>query len=88
MHLFSTTCSLNKHARFKISNFPGEGSGIDLCTGNDITCTNIHAFKNVEKIQFRSNLLNWYNENKRDLPWRKLVCTLKLGQKNIYVCTL
>jgi A/G-specific adenine glycosylase len=27
--------------------------------------------KHIDHVQFQSDLLNWYNENKRDLPWRR-----------------
>lgn len=30
-----------------------------------------HNFDEAEKIHIRQELLNWYDENKRDLPWRK-----------------
>ena len=33
-----------------------------------------HSFPDMEELeQFRSNLLSWYDAQKRDLPWRTLV---------------
>jgi adenine-specific DNA glycosylase len=31
-----------------------------------------HIFQLEEIKGVRTNLLNWYDQNKRDLPWRKL----------------
>ncbi|MCR6097216.1 A/G-specific adenine glycosylase [Salipaludibacillus agaradhaerens] len=30
-----------------------------------------YSVKHIDNVQFQSDLLNWYDENKRDLPWRK-----------------
>ena len=33
-----------------------------------------HSFSDIEELkQFRSNLLGWYDVQKRELPWRTLV---------------
>lgn len=37
-----------------------------LCTHND----SYHQFKDNEIQSIRGQLLQWYDENKRDLPWR------------------
>ena len=38
----------------------------------------VHHFQADEEVEaVRSRLLGWYDENKRDLPWRRQVmCTL------------
>ena len=39
----------------------------------------VHHFQADEEVEaVRSRLLGWYDENKRDLPWRRqvLMCTL------------
>ena len=34
-----------------------------------------HSLSDIEDLQqFRSNLLGWYDVQKRELPWRTLVC--------------
>ncbi|XP_060085975.1 adenine DNA glycosylase-like [Ylistrum balloti] len=41
----------------------------------------IHDFSEVEKNQFRSSLLAWYDEKKRDLPWRKQALNPDINQR-------
>ena len=36
-----------------------------------------HSFLDIEELTVvRSNLLAWYDDQKRELPWRTLVCVL------------
>lgn len=38
------------------------------------TLCDYHSFSDIEELtQFRSNLLGWYDIQKRELPWRTLV---------------
>ncbi|XP_021366074.1 adenine DNA glycosylase-like isoform X2 [Mizuhopecten yessoensis] len=41
----------------------------------------IHNFSEAEKVKFRSLLLEWYDEKKRDLPWRKQALNPDINQR-------
>ncbi|XP_069126065.1 adenine DNA glycosylase-like isoform X2 [Argopecten irradians] len=45
------------------------------------TTPSIHDFSEAEKNQFRSLLLKWYDEKKRDLPWRKQALNPDINQR-------
>ena len=35
-------------------------------------------------VTFSNKLINWYNHNKRDLPWRKTKDPYKIGSLKLY----
>ncbi|XP_033736619.1 adenine DNA glycosylase-like [Pecten maximus] len=41
----------------------------------------VHDFSEAEKIKFRCLLLEWYDEKKRDLPWRKQALNPDINQR-------
>ncbi|XP_078527910.1 adenine DNA glycosylase [Lissotriton helveticus] len=52
---------------------PGQTEGDSTDGGKtEEKISSYHSFGNVEVALFRKNLLSWYDQCKRDLPWRKL----------------
>ena len=50
-------------------------SVLDILMAEAPSLCGCHSLSDIEDLQqFRSNLLGWYDVQKRELPWRTLVC--------------
>lgn len=43
--------------------------------------TDVHKFSQSEVATIRKDLLSWYDENKRDLPWRRQAANKDINQR-------